>query len=110
MPGFLVRVCLLLALESAAVLLLSDAGVPWIPVLLGVFVLGSAVPHGTAAEFAGRFLVACVAVGATLAGAAAWEAYGEPVTDPGTWAARAATAVLLLFQTATLMRLSLRRA
>lgn len=109
MPGFLLRVCLLLAVESGAALLLSDAGAPWIPVLLGVFVLGSAVPHGTPAEFGGRFLVACTAVGAALAGAAAWEEYGSPATGLAAWPVRAATAVLLLFQTAVLLRLSRRR-
>lgn len=110
MPGFLLRACLLLAVEAGAAFLLRDAGAPWIPVLLGVFVLGSAVPQGTPAEFAGRFLVAAVAVGVALAGAAAWAAYDRPDTGPAQWAAQAATAVLLLFQTATLMRLSLRRA
>ncbi|MET8750653.1 hypothetical protein ABZW32_11245 [Streptomyces sp. NPDC004667] len=109
MPGFLLRVCLLLAVEAGAAFLLRDSGAPWIPVLLGVFVLGSAVPQGTSAEFAGRFLVAAVAVGVALAGAAAWAGYGRTDTGPDRWAAQAATTVLLLVQTATLMRLSLRR-
>ncbi|MFJ9341294.1 hypothetical protein ACIRP0_18605 [Streptomyces sp. NPDC101733] len=110
MPGFLLRACLLLAGQYAAHVLLSEVGAPWIPVLLGVFVLGSAVPHGTPAEFGGRFLVAVLAVGATLAGSAAWEAYGRADAGPAERAAQGAAVVLLLFQTAVLMRLSLRRA
>ncbi|MFG2620160.1 hypothetical protein ACGFXC_21365 [Streptomyces sp. NPDC048507] len=109
MPGFLMRACLLLAVEAGAAFLLRDSAAPWIPVLLGVFVLGSAVPHGTPAEFAGRFLVAVLAVGAALAGAAAWAGYAGQDTGPAPWAARGATAVLLLFQTAVLLRLSRRR-
>ncbi|KIF03155.1 hypothetical protein PL81_25910, partial [Streptomyces sp. RSD-27] len=71
MPGFLLRNVLLLAVEfAAALLLLRDPGTPWIPVLLAVFVAGSAVPHGTDAEFAARFLVALTAVGVARVGAA----------------------------------------
>ncbi|MFD9574882.1 hypothetical protein ACFWBI_34300 [Streptomyces sp. NPDC059982] len=105
MPGFLLRVCLLLAVEAGAAFLLRGSAAP-IPVLLGVFVLGSAVPHGTPAEFAGRFLVAVLAVGVALAGAAAWTGYAGRDSGPAPWGALTAAAVLLLFQTAVLLRLS----
>ncbi|MFF5702645.1 hypothetical protein ACFY7H_09105 [Streptomyces sp. NPDC012794] len=100
MPGFLLRACLLLAVEAGAAALLRDPGTPWIPVLLAVFVAGSAVPHGTEAEFAGRFLVALTAVGAARLGAAAWEGHGLPATM--------GLGALLLLQTVVLLRLSLR--
>ncbi|RST02847.1 hypothetical protein EF910_22965 [Streptomyces sp. WAC07149] len=100
MPAFLLRLLLLLAVEAGAAALLRDPGTPWIPVLLAVFVAGSAVPHGTEAEFAGRFLVALTAVGAARLGATAWEGRGLPAV--------AGLGVLLVFQAAVLMRLSLR--
>ncbi|MFD6880043.1 MULTISPECIES: hypothetical protein [unclassified Streptomyces] len=103
MPGFLLRACLLLAVEAGAALLLSEVGAPWIPVLLAVFVIGSAVPHGTRGEFTARFLVALVAVGAARLGATVWEQYGGPA-EP--LAARAGLVVLLLLQTLTLLRLT----
>ncbi|MEU8778799.1 hypothetical protein [Streptomyces sp. NPDC048606] len=102
MPGFLLRLCLLLAVEGAAALLLGEAEAPWIPVLLAVFVLGSAIPHGTPAELGGRFLIAAVAVGASLAGAASW----QDRAAPDAWPAQAATAILLLFQTLALLRIT----
>ncbi|UQX00693.1 hypothetical protein [Streptomyces sp. RerS4] len=102
MPGFLLRLVLLLAVEGAGALLLGEVGAPWIPVLLGVFVLGSAIPHGTSAEFPGRFLIASAAVGVALAGAASW----QDRATPEAWPAQTATAVLLLFQTAALLRLT----
>ncbi|MEU8436212.1 hypothetical protein AB0F18_25575 [Streptomyces sp. NPDC029216] len=101
MPGFLLRNCLLLAVELGAAVLLRDAGTPWIPVLLAVFVAGSAVPHGTEAEFAARFLVALTAVGVARLGATAWEGHGV--------AASAGLGCLLLVQTVALLRLSRRR-
>ncbi|WP_405981148.1 hypothetical protein [Streptomyces sp. NBC_00158] len=101
MPAFLLRTLLLLAVEAGAAALLRDPGTPWIPVLLAVFVAGSAVPHGTGAELAGRFLVALTAVAAARLGATAWEGHGL--------SAEVGLAALLLFQTAVLMRLSLRR-
>ncbi|RSS53725.1 hypothetical protein EF912_17405, partial [Streptomyces sp. WAC07061] len=100
MPAFLLRLLLLLAVEAAAAALLREPGTPWIPVLLAVFVAGSAVPHGTEAELGGRFLVALTAVGAARLGATAWEGRGLP--------AAVGLGVLLLFQTAVLLRLSLR--
>ncbi|MFF4579105.1 hypothetical protein [Streptomyces sp. NPDC001389] len=100
MPGFLLRNVLLLAVESGAALLLRDPGTPWIPVLLAVFVAGSAVPHGTDAEFAARFLVALTAVGVARAGATAWDGHGA--------AALVALGLLLLLQTAALLRLTRR--
>ncbi|MGW7316171.1 hypothetical protein [Streptomyces sp. NPDC054865] len=103
MPGFLLRACLLLAVEAGAALLLSELGAPWIPVLLAVFVIGSAVPHGTRGEFTARFLVALVAVGTARLGATVWEQYGGPA-EP--LAARAGLVGLLLLQTVTLLRLT----
>ncbi|MGW7347106.1 hypothetical protein [Streptomyces sp. NPDC054854] len=106
MPGFLLRACLLLAVEAGAALLLSEVGAPWIPVLLAVFVIGSAVPHGTRGEFTARFLVALVAlvaVGTARLGATVWEQYGGPA-EP--LAARAGLVGLLLLQTVTLLRLT----
>ncbi|MFF3019662.1 hypothetical protein [Streptomyces sp. NPDC057939] len=103
MPGFLLRTCLLLAVEAGAALLLSEAGAPWIPVLLAVFVIGSAVPHGTQAEFTARFLVALTAVGVARLGATVREQYGEPA-EP--LAAGAGLAALLLLQSVILLRLS----
>ncbi|MFJ8161416.1 hypothetical protein ACIRBY_10815 [Streptomyces sp. NPDC096136] len=100
MPGFLLRTVLLLAVESGAALLLRDPGTPWIPVLLAVFVAGSAVPHGTDAEFAARFLVALTAVGVAKVGAAVWEGHGA--------VAPAGLGALLVLQTAALLRLSRR--
>ncbi|MFD0356883.1 hypothetical protein ACFVHW_24560 [Streptomyces sp. NPDC127110] len=100
MPAFLLRVLLLLAVEAGAAALLRDPGSPWIPVLLAVFVAGSAVPHGTEAELGGRLLVALTAVGAARLGAVAWEGRGLP--------AAVGLAALLLFQTVVLMRISLR--
>ncbi|GAA0277858.1 hypothetical protein GCM10010302_14410 [Streptomyces polychromogenes] len=101
MPGFLLRTCLLLAVESGAAALLRDPGTPWIPVLLAVFVAGSAVPHGTDAEFAARFLVATTAVGVARVGATVWEGHGA--------VASAGLAVLLVLQTGALLRLSVGR-
>ncbi|MFH7598848.1 hypothetical protein WDV06_27690 [Streptomyces racemochromogenes] len=100
MPGFLLRAFLLLAVECGAAALLRDPGTPWIPVLLAVFVAGSAVPHGTEAELGARFLVAVTAVGVARLGASAWEGHGP--------AAPAGLVVLLLLQTGALLRLSLR--
>lgn len=100
MPGFLLRNCLLLAVEFGAAALLRDPATPWIPVLLAVFVAGSAVPHGTEAEFAARFLVALTAVGVARVGATVWA--GEGVVAP------VGLAVLLVLQTGALLRLSLR--
>ncbi|RKT04164.1 hypothetical protein BX286_2110 [Streptomyces sp. 3211.6] len=100
MPGFLLRNFLLLAVEFGAAALLRDPGTPWIPVLLAVFVAGSAVPHGTEAEFGARFLVALTAVGVARAGATAWEGHGVVVSI--------GLGLLLLVQTAALLRLSLR--
>jgi hypothetical protein len=112
LPGALLRNCLLLTAECGAALLLRESGAPWIPVLLGLCVLASAVPHGTDAEFTARIAVAVVAVGVAAAGAEAWEAWlaherGIPVPPP--WEA-VATAALLLVQTVAVTRLSLRRA
>ncbi|MER5871381.1 hypothetical protein [Streptomyces sp. NPDC002044] len=73
MSGLLLRNCLLLAAEFGAVLLLRGPGGPWIPVLLAVFVIGAAVPHGTGAEFVARTALALVAVGVVVAGGAAWD-------------------------------------
>ncbi|MEU9030790.1 hypothetical protein AB0D46_25370 [Streptomyces sp. NPDC048383] len=103
MPGFLLRTCLLLAVEAGAALLLSEVGAPWIPVLLAVFVIGSAVPHGTRAEFTARFLVALIAVGAARLGATVRDQYGPPA-EP--LAAGVALVALLLLQTVILLRLS----
>ncbi|MGW1516812.1 hypothetical protein [Streptomyces sp. NPDC002287] len=100
MPGFLVRNCLLLAVEFGAAALLRDPGTPWIPVLLAVFVAGSAVPQGTEAEFGARFLVALTAVGVARTWATAWVGHGL--------AAQVGLGVLLLLQTAALLRLSRR--
>ncbi|MET9610350.1 hypothetical protein ABZZ17_35630 [Streptomyces sp. NPDC006512] len=105
MPGFLLRTCLLLAVETGAALLLAEAGAPWIPVLLAVFVAGSAVPHGTRGEFTARFLVALIAVGAARLGADAWEGHGGPGEPVAAWAGLGA---LLLLQTVTLLRLTAR--
>ncbi|MFG2978576.1 hypothetical protein ACGFYY_37025 [Streptomyces sp. NPDC048331] len=73
LPGAVLRNCLLLAAEFGAIWLLRGPEGAWIPVLLAVFVLGAAVPHGTAAEFVARTCVALLAVGIAVAGGIAWD-------------------------------------
>ncbi len=72
-PGAILRNCLLLAAESGAIWLLRGPEGLWVPVLLAVFVLGAAVPHGTGAEFVARTAVALVAVGVAVLGGIAWD-------------------------------------
>ncbi|MFD9410361.1 hypothetical protein ACFWBN_25565 [Streptomyces sp. NPDC059989] len=72
-PGALVRNCLLLAAEFGAILLLRGPEGFWILILLGLFVLGAAVPHGTDAEFVARTAVALAAVGIAVTGWIAWD-------------------------------------
>ncbi|MEU9038757.1 hypothetical protein AB0D45_28180 [Streptomyces sp. NPDC048352] len=72
-PGALVRNGCLLAAEFGAVLLLRGPEGAWVPVLLAVFVVGAAVPHGTGAEFVARTAVALVAVGVAVVGGVAWD-------------------------------------
>ncbi|MDX3535257.1 hypothetical protein PV721_12890 [Streptomyces sp. MB09-01] len=72
-PGALVRNCLLLAAEFAAVLLLRGPEWSWVAVLLAVFVLGAAVPHGTGAEFVARTAVALFAVGIVVLAGITWD-------------------------------------
>ncbi|WP_328925169.1 hypothetical protein OG429_11290 [Streptomyces sp. NBC_00190] len=71
--GALLRNCLLLAAESGAIWLLRGPEGAWIPVLLAVFVVGAAVPHGTDAEFVARTAVALVAVGVAVLGGITWD-------------------------------------
>ncbi|MGW7332112.1 hypothetical protein ACWGIU_26680 [Streptomyces sp. NPDC054840] len=71
LPGAVLRNCLLLAVEFGAIWLLRGPEGAWIPVLLAVFVLGAAVPHGTGAEFVARTSVALLAVGIAVAGGVA---------------------------------------
>ncbi|MGW0389553.1 hypothetical protein ACWDYJ_01395 [Streptomyces sp. NPDC003042] len=73
LPGAILRNCLLLAVEFGAILLLRGPEGAWIPVLLAVFVVGAAVPHGTGAEFVARTAVALVAVGIAVAGGITWD-------------------------------------
>lgn len=94
----LLRNLLLLVVECGAVLLLREP-VPWIPVLLAVFVVGSGVLHGTDAEFTPRFAVALAAVGVAELAVRAW---GLP--DPRATAAGLGVAVLLVVQTALVVR------
>lgn len=73
LPGAALRNCLLLAVEFGAIWLLRGPGGAWIPVLLAVFVVGAAVPHGTGAEFVARTSVALLAVAVVVAGGIAWD-------------------------------------
>ncbi|MFD5414091.1 hypothetical protein [Streptomyces nojiriensis] len=73
LPGAVLRNCLLLAVEFGAIWLLRGPGGAWIPVLLAVFVVGAAVPHGTGAEFVARTCVALLAVGIAVAGGITWD-------------------------------------
>uniref|UniRef100_A0AAU2JPE6 Integral membrane protein n=1 Tax=Streptomyces sp. NBC_00049 TaxID=2903617 RepID=A0AAU2JPE6_9ACTN len=73
LPGALLRNCVLLAAEFGAIWLLRGPEGAWIPVLLAVFVIGAAVPHGTGAEFVARTAVALTAVGIAVAGGTAWD-------------------------------------
>lgn len=73
LAGALLRNCLVLAAELAAILLLLGPGGLWVPVLLAVFVIGAAVPHGTDAEFVARGVVALAAVGVAVLGGITWE-------------------------------------
>ncbi|MYV77005.1 hypothetical protein GT352_24175 [Streptomyces sp. SID1046] len=73
LPGAVLRNCLLLAGEFGAIWLLEGPEGAWIPVLLAVFVLGAAVPHGTGAEFVARTSVAVLAVGIAVAGGITWD-------------------------------------
>ncbi|MEU9299444.1 hypothetical protein [Streptomyces sp. NPDC048269] len=75
LPGALLRNCLLLTAEFGAVWLLRGPGGAWIPVLLAVFVVGAAVPHGTDAEFMARTAVALTAVGVAVLGGITWDRY-----------------------------------
>ncbi|MFB6580033.1 hypothetical protein ACFCYC_21920 [Streptomyces sp. NPDC056402] len=72
-PGAVLRIGLLLAVESGAIWLLRGPGGAWIPVLLAVFVVGAAVPHGTGAEFVARTCVALLAVGIAVVGGTTWD-------------------------------------
>ncbi|MEU9231813.1 hypothetical protein [Streptomyces subrutilus] len=71
--GALLRNCLLLAAQFGAVPLLRGPEAPWVPVLLAVFVVGAAVPHGTDAEFVARTVVALAAVGVAALGSITWD-------------------------------------
>ncbi|THA83660.1 hypothetical protein [Streptomyces sp. A0592] len=71
--GALLRNCLLLTVEFGAIWMLRGPEGPWIPVLLAVFVVGAAVPHGTDAEFVARTAVALTAVGIAVLGGIAWD-------------------------------------
>lgn len=73
LPGAILRNFLLVAGELGAIWLLRGPGGAWIPVLLAVFVLGAAVPHGTGAEFVARTTVALVAVGVAVLGGITWD-------------------------------------
>ncbi len=79
--GALLRNCLLLAAEFGAVLLLRGPEALWVPVLLAVFVVGAAVPHGTDAEFVARTAVALAAVGVAVLGGITWD--GQNLHDRG---------------------------
>ncbi|MCX5608511.1 MULTISPECIES: hypothetical protein [unclassified Streptomyces] len=81
LAGALLRNCLLLAAEFGAILLLRGPGGHWVPILLAVFVIGAAVPHGTDAEFVARSAVALVAVGVAVLGGITWE--GRTLHDRG---------------------------
>ncbi|MFD7262708.1 hypothetical protein [Streptomyces sp. NPDC059874] len=81
LPGALLRNCLLLAVEFGAILLLQGPEGFWILILLTVFVIGAAVPHGTGAEFVGRTAVAFTAVGIAVLGWIAWD--GHTLHDRG---------------------------
>lgn len=72
-PGAILRNCLMLAAEFGAILLLRGPEGFWVPILLGVFVLGAAVPHGTDAEFVARTAAAFAAVGIAVGGWLAWD-------------------------------------
>ncbi|MGE7388330.1 hypothetical protein ACQKM2_22960 [Streptomyces sp. NPDC004126] len=71
--GALLRNCLLLAAEFGAVLLLRGPEWAWVPVLLGLFVVGALVSHGTGAEFVARTVLAFAAVGIAALGLSAWD-------------------------------------
>ncbi|MGP3685335.1 hypothetical protein ACTVZO_11595 [Streptomyces sp. IBSNAI002] len=71
--GALLRNCLLLTAEFGAILLLRGPEGSWVPVLLAVFVVGAAVPHGTGAEFVARTALAFAAVGVAVLGGITWE-------------------------------------
>ncbi|MEU7606713.1 hypothetical protein AB0B78_15690 [Streptomyces sp. NPDC040724] len=71
--GAILRNGLLLAAEFGAVLLLRGPEWSWVPVLLAVFVLGAAVPHGTDAEFVARTAVALFAVGIVVLAGITWD-------------------------------------
>lgn len=74
LPGALLRNCLLLAAEfGAALLLVRGPEGAWILILLVLFVIGAAVPHGTDAEFVARTAVALTAVGVAVLGSIASE-------------------------------------
>ncbi|GAA2650952.1 MULTISPECIES: hypothetical protein [Streptomyces] len=73
LPGAALRNGLLLAVEFGAIRLLQGPEGAWIPVLLAVFVVGAAVPHGTDAEFVARTVVALLAVGIAVAGGNTWD-------------------------------------
>ncbi|MFD9725655.1 hypothetical protein [Streptomyces sp. NPDC059072] len=73
LPGALLRNCLLLATEFAAIWLLQGPEGAWVPVLLAVFVIGAAVPHGTDAEFVARTAVAFTAVAIAVMGGVTWD-------------------------------------
>ncbi|MBT2482175.1 hypothetical protein [Streptomyces sp. ISL-94] len=72
-PGAILRNCLVLAGEFGAILLLRDLEGAWVPILLALFVLGAAVPHGTNAEFVARTAVALAAAGIAVTGWIAWD-------------------------------------
>ncbi|MGW7436886.1 hypothetical protein [Streptomyces sp. NPDC054849] len=71
--GAILRNGLLLAVEVGAIWLLRGPEWSWIPVLLAVFVVGAAVPHGTDAEFVARTAVALFAVGIVVLAGITWE-------------------------------------
>ncbi|MEV7524484.1 hypothetical protein [Streptomyces sp. NPDC091371] len=73
LPGALLRNCLLLAAEFGAIWLLRGPEGAWVPVLLALFVIGAAVPHGTGAEFVARTAVALTAVGVAVLGGITWD-------------------------------------
>ncbi|MFG2984370.1 hypothetical protein ACGFYQ_24455 [Streptomyces sp. NPDC048258] len=73
MTGALLRNCLLLAAECGAIWLLRGPEGAWVAVLLAVFVVGAAVPHGTDAEFVARTAVALTAVGVAVLGGITWD-------------------------------------
>ncbi|WP_327261994.1 hypothetical protein OG444_11040 [Streptomyces sp. NBC_01232] len=73
LPGAVLRNCLLLAVEFGAIWFLQGPEGAWVPVLLAVFVVGAAVPHGTDAEFVARTSVALLAVAIAVAGGITWD-------------------------------------